>query len=84
MRKFLWLEFFKVSEHFYDKYLLIYSLKIIILVFIICVVIDFIRQIIFKYTVDKFMEKYFDDYILYVQKKIEKLKKKVFSGKLEK
>ena len=47
-------------------------------------IVDLSRQILFKYTVDKFMEKYFDDYILYVQKKIEQLKKKIFSGKLEK
>ena len=84
VREFLWLKFFKVSEHFYDKYLLFYSLKIIFLVFILCMIVDLSRQILFKYTVDKFMEKYFDDYILYVQKKIEQLKKKIFSGKLEK
>lgn len=84
VREFLWLKFFKVSEHFYDKYLLIYSLKIIFMVFILCMIIDLVRQTLFKYTVDKFMEKYFDDYILYVQKKVEKLKKKVFSGKFEK
>lgn len=84
LREFLWLKFFKVSEHFYDKYLLIYSLKIIFIVFFACMIIDFIRQIIFKYTVDKFMGKYFDSYILCFQKRIEKLKKKIFTEKLEK
>ena len=84
MREFLWLKFFKVSEHFYDKYLLFYSLKIIFLVFILCMIVDLARQILFKYTVNKVMEKYFDNYVLYAQKKIEQLKKKIFSGKLEK
>lgn len=75
VREFLWLKFFKVSEHFYDKYLLIYSLKVIFLVFVMCMIIDFMRQVLFKYTINIFIEKYLDNYILCFQKRIQKLKK---------
>lgn len=53
MRKFIWGEYFKVYEHFKDTNLLFYSLKIIILVFIICSLLDFIRQKLFIFSVDK-------------------------------
>lgn len=53
MRKFIWLEYFKVYEHFEDTNLFFYSLKIIILVFIICSLLDFIRQTLFIFSVDK-------------------------------
>lgn len=75
VREFLWLKFFKVSEHFYDKYLLFYSLKIILLVFFVCMIIDFIRQILFKYTINIFLEKYFDKIFIYLKNNINKFLK---------
>lgn len=53
MRKFIWTEYFKVYEHFEDDNLLFYSLKIIILVFIVCSLLDFVRQKIFVFSIDK-------------------------------
>lgn len=53
MREFIWTKYFKVYEHFEDADLLFYSLKIIILVFIVCSLLDFIRQKLFVFSVDK-------------------------------
>lgn len=53
MREFIWTKYFKVYEHFEDADLLFYSLKIIILVFIVCSLLDFIRQKLFVFSIDK-------------------------------
>lgn len=53
VREFLWKNYFKVYEHFKDTNLLTYSLKIIILVFTICCILDFLRQKLFVYSLDK-------------------------------
>mgnify|MGYP003370227273 FL=1 len=53
MREFIWIKYFKVYEHFEEANLLFYSLKIIVLVFIICSFLDFIRQKLFVFSVDK-------------------------------
>ncbi len=76
VREFLWLKFFKVYEHFYDKDLLLYSFKIIFLVFIGCMILDFIRQFLFKRTINIFLEKYFDKIFSFSKRYLEKLSKK--------
>lgn len=76
VREFLWLKFFKVYEHFYDKNLLFYSFKIIFLVFISCMMLDFIRQFLFKYSINIFLEKYFDRIFSFFERYLEKLSKK--------
>lgn len=53
VRNFLWKKYLNISQYMNEKYLLFYSLGIIVTVFIICSLLDYVRQIIFKLTFDK-------------------------------
>ena len=48
VRNFLWISFFKDSSHEQDKFLIPYSISVILLVFIVCSFIEFIRQYFFE------------------------------------
>lgn len=57
--KLLWDKWFKLSSIYDSPYALLYSLAIIFFVFSICMVIDFLRQCIFKITIDRHAGKWF-------------------------
>lgn len=60
MRQWLWMDTFHCKEHYYDKHYMIYAIGIVLLTFICCSIIDYLR-ICF---VEKYTFKYIDTFLM--------------------
>lgn len=56
MRRWLWKTVFNVQSHYNDKYAILYSIGVVLLVYIVCVILELIRL----YTIDKAFFKWID------------------------
>lgn len=52
----LWLHIFKVNDYINSKYLILYEISAVIIVFVVCMLIDFIRQFIFKKLINRIID----------------------------
>ncbi len=56
MRRWLWKTVFNVQGHYNDKYAILYSIGVVLLVYIVCAILELIRL----YTIDKAFFKWID------------------------
>ncbi|MCX4303556.1 MAG: acyltransferase [Clostridia bacterium] len=56
IRDFIWIDILKVNTLTNSQYLILYEVFAVVLVFLLCVVIDLIRQFIFSKFLDKFID----------------------------
>lgn len=56
LRDLIWVDILNVNNYTNSKYLVIYAIFAVAIVFLICMIIDLIRQIIFNRYINKFIE----------------------------
>ena len=72
MRFFLWNKYFKLFEITSSKYLILNSIKIIFIVFFVCMIIDLIRKFIVEVLLKKGIN-LFDEKLSFINNKIDKI-----------
>ena len=73
LSRFIWYKLFNSKEHLNSKYSIIYILASTIAIFLICAIIDLIRQFIEKYSVTVFLN---SKYFVKISDKCKKIVKK--------
>lgn len=71
MRVFLWTNYFKLFEITKSKYLILSSIKVIFIIFFICMVIDLIRKFIVEVLLKKGIKQFYE-ILLFLNNKIDK------------
>lgn len=71
MRAFLWTNYFKLFEITKSKYLILSSIKVIFIIFFICMVIDLIRKFIVEVLLKKGINQFYE-ILLFLNNKIDK------------
>ena len=71
VRTFLWTHYFKLFEITKSKYLILSSIKVIFIIFFICMVIDLIRKFIVEVLLKKGINQFYE-ILLFLNNKIDK------------
>ena len=71
VRTFLWTNYFKLFEITKSKYLILSSIKVIFIIFFICMVIDLIRKFIVEVILKKGINQFYE-ILLFLNNKIDK------------
>jgi len=72
---FIWVKVLKCNEFAHSPYLIFYMLGTVIAVFAACLLIDLLRQLLFKFTIDKCIDKI----STFANRKLQSLSKRVYS-----